>query len=166
MEPFIQKNQIVQKQVFQFPYESYSSSSELNEDDRKLLDAAQKATSLSYAPYSLFNVGAAARLINGEIITGGNQENASFPAGLCAEGVVLATASSQFPAMPIDTLAISYSSSGNNDHLIAPCGICRQSMQQFKERTGKPIRLIMGGQKGEVIIVADATYLLPFAFKF
>ena len=157
----------MEKKLFQFPYEVFNSSSELNEEDRNLFITAQNATKISYAPYSLFKVGAAAKLINGEIITGGNQENASFPAGLCAEGVVLAVASSKFPGMPIDTMAISYSSENHvADHPIAPCGICRQSMQEFKNRTGKPIRLIMGGEKGEVIIIQDASYLLPFEFRF
>jgi cytidine deaminase len=155
------------KELFQFEYEVYSSSSELNEKDRGLLKAAQDAALHAYAPYSEFNVGAAAELANGEIITGGNQENASFPAGLCAEGVVMAVAASRFPGMPIKNLAVSYRSSKvNSDHPIAPCGICRQSLQQFRERTGSPIRLIMGGLSGEVITVADGSSLMPLAFKF
>lgn len=157
----------MQKELYQFNFEVYNSSSELKEDDRQLLESAQNATSISYAPYSLFRVGAAARLINGKIITGGNQENASFPAGLCAEGVVLAVASSAFPGVAIDTMAISYKTENNvDDHPIAPCGICRQSMQEFRERTGRPIRLILGSMNGKIIIVPDASSLLPFAFKF
>ena len=49
---------------------------ELTEEDRKLVDAACKATQRSYAPYSHFSVGAAALLNNGTIVTGTNQENA------------------------------------------------------------------------------------------
>lgn len=157
----------MQKELYQFDFETYNSSSELKADDRELLRYAQDATSSSYAPYSAFRVGAAARLINGKIITGGNQENASFPAGLCAEGVVLATASSAFPGVAIDTIAISYDAEkAAGDHPIAPCGICRQSLQEFKERTGRQIRLIMGSKNGKIIVVPDASYLLPFAFKF
>ena len=37
---------------------------ELNAADRELLDAARQATYRSYAPYSHFSVGAAARLAN------------------------------------------------------------------------------------------------------
>jgi cytidine deaminase len=157
----------VQKELYEFSFEVYNSSSELQEDDRELLTSAQQATVSSYAPYSLFRVGAAARMANGKVISGGNQENASFPAGLCAEGVVLAVASSAFPGVAIETMAISYEAGNNtSDNPIAPCGICRQSMQEFKQRTGKPIRLILGSKNGKVIIVPDASYLLPFAFKF
>lgn len=154
-------------EVYQFNYKSVDSPAELNSEDRELLRAAQDATSIAHAPYSEFNVGAAAKLANGEIIRGGNQENASFPAGLCAEGVVLAVASSLFPKVPIETLAVSYSSTKKiSDHPVAPCGICRQSLQEFKEKTGSPVRLIMGGMQGKIVIVDDASSLLPFSFKF
>lgn len=150
-----------------FDFEVYESSAELNVGDRQLLEAAHRATSNAYAPYSEFNVGAAAELMNGEIITGGNQENASYPAGICAEGVTLAIASARFPGMPIKNMAITYQSAKvNSNHPIAPCGICRQSLQEFKERTGSPIRLILAGEKGKVFILPDASLLLPFAFKF
>ena len=60
---------------------------ELTEEDRKLVDAACKATQRSYAPYSHFSVGAAALLENGVVVTGSNQENAAYPSGLCAERI-------------------------------------------------------------------------------
>lgn len=157
----------MKEEIYQFSYKIFDSFQELNEDDQVLLKEAQDATSIAYAPYSKFNVGAAAKLPNGQIIKGGNQENASFPAGVCAEGVVLAMAGAQFPKMPIETLAISYNSAASvSDHPIAPCGICRQTLQEFREKTGSPVRLIMGGMHGRVIIVDDASLLLPFSFKF
>jgi len=45
---------------------------------------AIKARKGAYSPYSKFSVGAAILLDNNKIITGNNQENASFPSGLCA----------------------------------------------------------------------------------
>jgi cytidine deaminase len=157
----------MKKEHYQFAYKVYESFSELSDDDKKLLKAAQDAAFLSYAPYSSFNVGAAAELENGEIISGGNQENASFPAGLCAEGVVLAVASSRFPKMPIKTLAVTYRSEKHeSDHPIAPCGICRQSLQEFQDKTGSTIRLLLGGLTGKIYEVDDSNSLLPLAFKF
>ena len=58
---------------------------ELSEADRELIDKAKEATQTSYAPFSKFCVGAAARLSDGRIVTGSNQENAAFPSSLCAE---------------------------------------------------------------------------------
>lgn len=156
----------MKEEIFQFRYNVYDSVTELDDKDRGLLKSAQEAASTAYAPYSHFKVGAAARLRNGEIVTGGNQENASFPAGLCAEGVVMAVASSRFPGVAIETLAISYNSSrAVSDHPIAPCGICRQSLQEFKERTGSAVKLILGGMEGKVFVVNDASLLLPLAFE-
>ena len=156
----------MKQEVYQFTYDVYDSISELNSDDNTLLKKAQDAASIAYAPYSQFNVGAAAKLANGKIVTGGNQENASFPAGLCAEGVVMAVASSQYPGVPVNTLAISYNSFKTpSDRPIAPCGICRQTMQEFRERSGSAIRLIMGGMNGKIIVVHDASSLMPLAFE-
>lgn len=157
----------MKEELYQFTYKVYESFSDLNDDDQMLLKTAQDAASIAYAPYSDFNVGAAAKLANGQIIRGGNQENASFPAGLCAEGVVMAVAASQFPRVPIETLAISYHSSRTqSDHPIAPCGICRQSLDEYSVKTGSPVRLLMGGMSGKIFEVNDASSLLPLAFRF
>lgn len=157
----------MKEELYQFAYKIYESFSELNDDDKMLLKAAQDAAFSAYAPYSDFNVGAAAKLANGEIIKGGNQENASFPAGLCAEGVVMAVAAARFPRIPIETLAISYHSSrAESDHPIAPCGVCRQSLEEFRVKTGSAVRLIMGGLIGKIFEVEDASSLLPLAFRF
>ena len=68
---------------------------ELSAADRELMDAARQATFRSYAPYSHFSVGAAARLANNTIVTGTNQENAAYPSGLCAERTTLFYANSR-----------------------------------------------------------------------
>ena len=117
---------------FEFSYRVYDSMEELPEEQQWLLSEAREVTSQAYAPYSNFQVGAVAQLANGEIVAGTNQENASFPVGLCAERVLLAAASSMFPKIPINTIAISYKSDNHtSDHPISPCGICRQSLQEF-----------------------------------
>jgi len=155
----------LKKEVFQFSYDIYDSAADLNPADAELLKKAKEVTAHAYAPYSRFRVGAAARLDNGQVITGTNQENASFPAGICAERVLLSTAASLYPGVPIDTLAISYhNDNGPSDNPISPCGICRQSLQEFEQRTGKPIRLLLGGGKGPVYIFPQSALLLPFAF--
>jgi len=151
---------------YSFDYEVYDDISSLGQEDQTLLLNAQQAAGNAYAPYSRFSVGAAAQLGNGELVTGSNQENASFPAGLCAEGTVLAVAAVRFPGVPIRNLAISYKSGENSDHPIAPCGICRQQLQEFSVRTDSQIRLILGGMTGKVIVVENASSLLPFSFRF
>ena len=75
----------------------YASSDELNEDDAFLLSEARSVTQFAYAPYSNFQVGAVAKLVNGEIVFCTNRENASYPAGICAERSLLSTAESNHP---------------------------------------------------------------------
>ena len=71
-----------------------------------MYDAALAASERAYAPYSHFQVGAAALLGNGEIVTGSNQENAAYPSGLCAERVALFAACAAYPDVPVLRLAI------------------------------------------------------------
>lgn len=150
---------------FQFSYDVYDSIDELDKNDAALLRKAQEVTAFAYAPYSNFRVGATAQLANGQTVSGSNQENASYPVGLCAERVLLASVSSQYPNIPVESMAISYNSeTASNDHPIAPCGICRQSLQEYESRMGQPIRLILGGMKGKVYVISSAAMLLPFSF--
>lgn len=155
----------MQVKEFSLSYEEYASDAELPAADLALLAAARAATKDAYAPYSHFRVGAAARLQNGVIITGTNQENASYPAGICAERTLLSVAGSLYPGVSIDTLAVSYhNENGLSDRPISPCGICRQSLQEFEQRAGKPVRLLLGGQEGKVLVIPRASLLLPLAF--
>ena len=155
----------MKKEKFEFDYEAYDSIDELNEKDAWLLNEAREVTTQAYAPYSKFYVGAVAKLANGEIVAGSNQENASFPVGICAERVLLASISSLYPATPIETIAISYQSEEvKSDHPISPCGMCRQALQEFEGRMKNPVRLILGGMEGKVYIIKSAALLLPLAF--
>ena len=67
------------KEEIKFSITTYNSIDELNESDAMLLREARNVTQFAYAPYSNFHVGAFAKLENGKIISGTNQENASFP---------------------------------------------------------------------------------------
>ena len=150
---------------FNFTYELFDSSDELTSQDAFLLSEARSVTQFAYAPYSNFNVGAAARLVNGEIVTGTNQENASYPAGICAERVLLSTAASLYPGIAIETMAISYHNlKGKSDKPASPCGICRQTLTEFQQRTHHPIRILLSGMEGSVQLIEDAEHLLPFCF--
>lgn len=154
-------------QEFKFTYSRFESKDELSIPDQKLLEIARAATSNAYAPYSNFHVSAVAKMKNGEIMMGTNQENASYPVGICAERVLLSAISSQFAnAAAIDTMAISYDNvNGSSNHAISPCGMCRQALVEYEGRAGAPMRLILSGQEGEVIILETARMLLPLSFS-
>ena len=155
----------MKEKQFQFSYKVLQDSGELNAEDATLLQLARKTTQKSYAPYSLFNVACAAQLANGQILVGTNQENASYPVGICAERALLATVGTQYAEEPITTLAVSYHSlNGTSNHPISPCGMCRQALSEYETRSGKPIRLLLAGMEGPVYIIDSVKDLLPLAF--
>lgn len=155
----------MKKEEYSFAFETYDSVDELAETDRRLLTEARKVTQHAHAPYSHFKVGAVALLNNGERISGSNQENASFPIGLCAERVLLAATASLFPDVPIDTIAVSYyNENGQSKRPISPCGICRQSLIEYEAKFKQPIRMILGGLEGKVYVIERAGMLLPLSF--
>jgi cytidine deaminase len=155
----------MQESKFEFSYQVYNDISELGDKDAWLLNEARNITEQAYAPYSNFHVGAVAMLANGEIVAGTNQENASFPVGICAERVLLGNAATLYPGIAIDAIAISYNGdSVKSDQPISPCGMCRQALLEYEIRLDKPIRLILGGMEGKIQVIPSAKLLLPFAF--
>lgn len=155
----------MKEKQFEISYQIYAFD-ELDVEDKRLIDAAMKATERSYAPYSHFHVGAAALLENDVIVTGSNQENVAYPSGLCAERTALFYANSQYPDMAIKTLAIAACNENGTPsaNIISPCGACRQVMLETENRFGKPIRILLYGPK-EVYVVESVASLLPLAFS-
>lgn len=139
---------------------------ELPQEYAKLLDAAHEATSHAYAPYSKFNVGAAVLLKDDSIVIGSNQENASYPVGVCAERVAITSASAQHPNVPVKAVAISVK--GKNivvNTPVSPCGICRQTILEYELKQKQDIELILQGETGDVYWVPSAKTLLPLYFS-
>lgn len=138
---------------------------ELPDADREVVDAARAATANSYAIYSHFNVGAAVRLANGVIVSGSNQENAAYPSGLCAERTTLFWANSQYPAQPVEVLAIAArNEQGELATPIPPCGACRQVILETEKRYSKAMRIILYGAKECYVIDDGVKALLPLSF--
>lgn len=153
------------KEQYSFEFEVYHSIHDLATADADLLQQAQVIAETAYAPYSNFFVGAAAKLLDGSIVKGTNQENASYPVGLCAERSLLSSAATLFPNIAVETMAISYHNhNGSSNKPISPCGMCRQYLLEYENRTNTPMRLIMGGLEGKIYVVQSAAQLLPFSF--
>ena len=151
-------------------YKIYTSvciktAEELSPQEQALAERAKEATGSSYSPYSHFAVGAAMQLEGGKIVTGSNQENASYPVGCCAERTALHWTAANHPDTRIEAIAIAAKSGGHFTSLpIAPCGMCRQALLEAERRQGHPICVILFGTKG-VHIVKQVEELLPLSFN-
>lgn len=154
------------QKAYQFNYEEYGDVSELPKEDRALVEMARENTGLAYVPYSFFEVSAVGLLENGAIVKSTNQENASYPVGICAERVLLSTISSVHPGVAVKKIAISYhNQKGESNRPVAPCGMCRQALLEQEGRFERPIELILSGMEGRVIVVKEVSQLLPFHFS-
>lgn len=142
------------------------SYSELNPEDRRLLDLARAATARAYAPYSHFSVGAAILLDNGEIVTGANQENAAFPSGTCAERTACYYAHATYPDAAFVRIAISAIGTDNAplSSPIAPCGACRQALLEYEKLSGHDVPVILDSDS-HIFILPSVKSLLPLSFS-
>ena len=98
----------------------------LSSRDRKLLGEAVAARRNAHAPYSGFPVGAALRGRSGRVHRGCNVENASYPAGICAEGAAVVSAVAAGETDFVELAVVTGAS-----EVAAPCGICRQTLAEF-----------------------------------
>ena len=145
-------------------YAEYDSLDQLDPKEFELAQAAIEATSLSYAPYSNFNVGAAVMFEDGVIIKGANQENAAYPSGMCAERTALFYASASRPDKAMAAIAIT---AGQNGKLcetpVSPCGACRQVMAQYQTKSARPMEVLLIGSK-KIWKFSKVDDLLPLIF--
>ncbi len=144
--------------------ESFEDIKDLPKDWQILWEYACEAAKNAYAPYSRFFVGAACQTVNGNIVTGNNQENAAYPSGLCAERVCIFHASSITPNLSIQKMAVAaYSQESTNQMPASPCGSCRQTLLEYELRQDAPLSLLFY-LENRYILVKSVSDLLPMGF--
>src|SRR5699024_10036055 len=94
--------------------------------DETLTKKAESMLEQAYVPYSKFPVGAALLTKEGEVYTGCNIENASYPLSICAERTAFFKAVSE-GKFEFEKLVVT----GATEGPISPCGACRQVMAEF-----------------------------------
>jgi homotetrameric cytidine deaminase len=131
--------------------DSYSDL--LMDQPSALLEAAERARTNAYAPYSQFTVGAAVRAVSGAIYAGANVENAAYPQGQCAEasalGALVSAGESAITAVAVV---------GPPGEVCTPCGGCRQRLAEFGTQN-TPVYL---GASADRVTLGE---LLPRAFN-
>lgn len=141
------------------------SLEELSADEQKAVQLALEGTNRSYTPYSRFHVGAGVILNNGEEFIGCNQENAAFPAGLCAERTALYAAGAQYPQEPVKILAIAARGTDNEltEEPVSPCGTCRQVIIETETRFKQQVIILLYGKRC-IYRVEGIRQLMPLSF--
>ena len=126
----------------------------------RLVAHALEMVPRAYAPYSRFQVGAAVLAASGKIYGGANVENASYPAGICAERSAIAQAVSS-GERKLAAIAICGGKDGAIADYCPPCGICRQTMREFCD--SEEFRVIVARATTDFKVYALAE-LLPESF--
>jgi cytidine deaminase len=126
-------------------------------NNKELASLAREVAKKAYAPYSNFRVGAALITDTGNVYTGCNIENASYPATVCAEDVAVVKAISE-GEKKINVIAVACIDA-KSDTALFPCGISRQRLAEFDTE--------------KVLVVGETDFteykfeeVLPFNFKF
>lgn len=155
----------MEKIKFSAELDVFEDQSQLPEEIQKVMKQAIQARDHAYAPYSSFKVGAALLMDNNEVVIGSNQENASYPSGLCAERTAIYYAGAKYPQMLIKAIAISAKSLHKEiTSPIPPCGACRQAISEYEVNQEKGIPIYFMGEKGKVYRAKSIKELLPFIF--
>ncbi|NVJ84989.1 MAG: cytidine deaminase [Algoriphagus sp.] len=138
---------------------------ELSTEEQNLVLAAKKISEQAYAPYSNFQVGAAVQLADGTLLQSSNQENVSFPAGVCAEHLVLSYAGANFPQVaPVSLAIVAKKREENQWAFVTPCGICRQVINEVENRFQQQIKLIVLRPDERYFVITGISNLLPLKF--
>jgi len=128
----------------------------LPEELERLVERARAAREQAYAPYSRFQVGAAIETASGHVFVGGNVENASYGATLCAERAAVAAMVAAGERV-ISRVAV-YTEA---PELTMPCGICRQVLVEF----GGGATVVVASKDGAKVMPLSELFPEPFLFE-
>jgi cytidine deaminase len=129
--------------------------------DEKLVELALLAREKAYTPYSRWAVGAALLTAEGRVYTGCNIENAAYTPTNCAERTAFFKAVSE-GEIHFRAIAIVGGPAGTVPGAVcAPCGVCRQVMEEFCDPDS--FRIILGTGAG-VQSVYTLAEMLPQGF--
>ena len=130
--------------------------------NEELIREAKKASEQSYSPYSHFQVGAALLGKSGKVYHGCNIENASYSPTNCAERTAFFKAVSEGEREFLKIAIVGGPEGNEPEEMCAPCGVCRQVMNEFCDRSSFEIILMDGPEKVKVLTLEE---LLPYGFS-
>jgi cytidine deaminase len=134
----------------------------LSQVEQTIIENAKSVSENSYSPYSNFQVGAAVALESGKILQSSNQENVSYPVGVCAERLVLGYAGANFPTEFPTIIGVVAKRKGEESWAsVSPCGMCLQGINEVEMRFGKIMTILILRSDGQVFRAQGVKNLLP-----
>ena len=127
----------------------------------KLLELAKEAMARAYVPYSGYKVGAALLCKDGTVYQGCNIENASYTPTVCAERTAFFKAISEGDREFARIAIVGAMEGVEADQPCAPCGVCRQVMNEFCDPETFEI-ILADGKGGELVFTLKE--MLPTVF--
>ena len=131
-----------------------------------MIEQAVAALKNSFAPYSHYNVAAAALFSSGKIYTGANIESAAFTPTVCAERNAIHHAAAMGERRLIAVAVVGgpdchdAGDLANHDYC-TPCGVCRQVMRDFGDPETMRIICARAADDYKVLTLDE---LLPASF--
>ena len=134
----------------------------INEEmKRTLIERAIEVLPNSYAPFSNYNVAAAALFDSGKIYTGVNVESASLGATICAERNAIFHAVAEGDRNLLAIAVVGGPGADTKSAYCVPCGICRQVMRDFGD---KDEMIIICAKSPDDYIEHTLDEMLPLSF--
>lgn len=128
---------------------------------KELIEKALEVLPNSYAPYSNYNVAAAALFDSGEVYTGVNVESASLGATNCAERNAIQTAVTNGDRRLVAIAVVGGMHGDPTGAYCVPCGICRQVMRDFAD---KDEMILISAKSTEDYREYTLEEILPYSF--
>lgn len=125
------------------------SEDQIAVDWAALIGAAEQAAEQAYAPYSNYQVGAAALVSDGRLVSGCNVENAAYGVALCAECGLISQLILTGGGRLTHFVCVN-----KEGEVIMPCGRCRQLL--FEHGGNDLILMTVNGVRPMSQVLPDA----------
>lgn len=130
----------------------------LSESVQELLKTASEVRKRAYIPYSNFAVGCAILTEEGKVYTGCNIENSTLSPTICAErtaiGKTVCDGYTKFKSVAVVA---------HQQDFTAPCGVCRQTLSEFRGSDGD-MDIFLGKPSHDKVLVTKLSHMLPLAY--
>lgn len=129
------------------------------EDIQRLVTEASTIRKRAYCPYSNFSVGAALLTEDdGRVYTGCNIENATLAPSICAERAAISKAVCDGYTRFTKVGVVAH-----QQEFTAPCGVCRQTLNEFASSDGD-IDIYLSKPTLDRVLCTKLSKILPLSF--